>query len=293
MLTISVSRCLSVGRLVNTQHGVWLSGLMFRSVCFASLVLFWSLNLNKDQASLGKILAKVDWLGIAVFTTGTTLFLVGLTSGRVLDVVNCNRRKALRSIDLVIQLPDYNEDRYGEIEDHEHKHQNNRVFTNDIQHLYRTFEQWQQDDERSGNSHDRDARISLTVRAMSRSDELNMATEARLRRKRSGDLGKIEDIGGARYEASYLRLLAVLPQVSAIRELRLPQRTELLLGKSPEENRFCSPRRISGKTATGMMSFCTSLSRADLELFDDYSKDLAFRQQERKGESLLALFVGS
>lgn len=205
---------------------------------------------------------------------------------RFSDVVNCDRRKALRSIDLVIQLPDYNEDRYGEVEDHEDKHQNNRVFTNDIHYLYRTFEQWQQDDERSGNSHDRDARISLTVRAMSRSDELNMASEARLRRKRSGDLGKIEDIGGARYEASYLRLLAVLPQASAIRELRLPQGTELLMGKTPEENRFCSPRRISGKTAIGMMSCCTSLGRADLELCDDYSKDLAFRQQERKAFAL-------
>lgn len=47
------------------------------------LGLLYSLNLHGNDAPFMVKLARIDWIGLALFTTATTLFLVGLTSGGV------------------------------------------------------------------------------------------------------------------------------------------------------------------------------------------------------------------
>lgn len=45
--------------------------------------LAFSLNLKKDTSSVSTKLARMDWLGIGIFTTATTLFLYGVTAGGI------------------------------------------------------------------------------------------------------------------------------------------------------------------------------------------------------------------
>lgn len=47
------------------------------------LGLCYSLNLKRDTSSLKDKLARVDYLGLGLFISGSTLFLVGVTSGGV------------------------------------------------------------------------------------------------------------------------------------------------------------------------------------------------------------------
>lgn len=53
-------------------------------ICVISLGgLITCLQLQQDTSSFVKKIRRVDWLGLSIFTSGSTLFLVGLTSGGV------------------------------------------------------------------------------------------------------------------------------------------------------------------------------------------------------------------
>ncbi|KAL1305538.1 hypothetical protein AAFC00_007148 [Neodothiora populina] len=194
------------------------------------------------------------------------------------NTVTYDRRSAVRSIDLTVQLPEYEGDKFGEVESETDKQTNNKVFTETLKDLWQTLGSWEDGgEEADGKGTSRRGGLALQVQAISKSDFIHMPMAKKKERQMSADFGEVEDIFESRYGASYLRLTEDLPHLSSIVELAV-------LGQK-------RVRLISGTAVVAIMQSLPRLRKLDAELSDRESKDLDLRNRERQdfAKSLLTL----
>jgi hypothetical protein len=199
------------------------------------------------------------------------------------DIVTYNRRKAIRKIVFTALLPEYGSEEYGLIENDEDRKRNNAVFTQAFRSPFQTLRFWQGNAEGDGKGRCREGGITLIIRAFSKSDVGNMedASEKQRRIYYSGD----EDIGATRFETSYLHLDGEVPEVGVISELEVYGRNDWV-----SDDLTCDPRPISGEAVACLMGCLTRLKRAHIQLSDEESRDMALREREREGKTIVPNF---
>jgi hypothetical protein len=91
--------------------------------------------------------------------------------------MDSDRWAALRSIDIIIQLPEYGKDRWYEFESEHEKDTNNIVFSDSLREVFDILNAWQ---EYKGDH----AHLTLAIQAISKSDSWHLGNIDRIRRRR-------------------------------------------------------------------------------------------------------------
>ena len=86
------------------------------------------------------------------------------------EVVTHSRRKAVKTINLIVWLPEYPSDEFGQLEDTEDKRHNDQVFTTTLKQFYGILKGWQGGHEGDGKGSCRAAGIAVKIQAMSKSN---------------------------------------------------------------------------------------------------------------------------
>ncbi|KAG9678707.1 hypothetical protein KCU99_g1085, partial [Aureobasidium melanogenum] len=188
---------------------------------------------------------------------------------KIPDRMNPDRWEALRALDIIIQLPEYDRKQWHDLETQKDKNTNNAVFSDSLREIFATINSWQQ--YKSGPP-----RMTLAIQAISKSDYCHLDMRNRIKRHGNAAPG-MEDV---RTEASYLHFLGSLPNCPTVSSLVF--RGARLLRQLPgNPTRPCCPRLLSGESVIGITRACPSVNRIELELSDQESKNLELRNRER------------
>lgn len=186
--------------------------------------------------------------------------------------MNSDRWAALRSIDIIIQLPEYGKDRWYEFESEHEKDTNNIVFSDSLREVFDILNSWQ---EYKGDH----TQLRLAIQAISKSDSWHLGKIDRIRRRGRAASGAAD----VRLEASYLRLQGELPPLLTVSDSSF--RGALHVRQLPgNPSRPCCPRLLSGETITRITKACTRVRDVAAELSDKESKNLVLRNAERSGK---------
>ncbi|KAG9848964.1 hypothetical protein KCU98_g5099, partial [Aureobasidium melanogenum] len=181
--------------------------------------------------------------------------------------MNRDRWDAMRSLDVIVHLPEYERERWYQIETNEDKQINNAIFSDFMMKLFETVNTWEQ--------YRNDApRFTLAIQAISMSDYWHLGRLNRMKRYANATRGA-EDI---RIQASYLRLTGNLPSLSAISGLIVRGARNVRIIKP---GRSCCPRLLSGESVCRIVRACPNVNKAEVDLSDQESKDLGLRNAER------------
>ncbi|KAH0046103.1 hypothetical protein KCU78_g151, partial [Aureobasidium melanogenum] len=188
---------------------------------------------------------------------------------KIPDRMNPDRWEALRALDVIIQLPEYDKKQWHDLETEKDKNTNNAVFSDSLREIFATINSWQ--GYKCGLP-----RITLAIQATSRSDYCHL--DMRNRIKRHGNAAP--DMEDVRIEASYLHFLGSLPNCPTVSSLVF--RGARILRQLPgNPTRPCCPRLLSGESVIRITRACPSVNRIELELSDQESKNLELRNRER------------
>lgn len=183
--------------------------------------------------------------------------------------MNVDRWKALRTIDLIIQLPGYSREKWYELENEDDKTTNNVVFSDSLREAFSIINTWQ-------DAGFQDGGLTLEIQAISKSDYWHLGKVDRISRRNRVAPGAAD----LRLEASYLHLIGELPLLSCVSRLvvRGAHRVRYIPGNP---NRACCPRLMSGEATLHIIRACPHLENVELELSDNESKDFQLRNTER------------
>jgi hypothetical protein len=183
--------------------------------------------------------------------------------------MNVSRWKALRTIDLIIQLPEYSREQWYEPENEDYKTTNNVVFSDSLRKAFSIINTWHDAGLQNG-------RLALEIQAISKSDYWHLGKVDRISRRNRVAPGAAD----LRLEASYLHLTGELPLLPSVSHLvvRGAHRVRYIPGNP---NRPCCPRLMSGEAALHIMRACPQLEIVELELSDKESRDFQLRNEQR------------
>lgn len=91
------------------------------------------------------------------------------------EYLNSDRWKAFRSLDVIIQLPEYTEEQWWDFETDQDKEINDAVFSVSLKEVFTIIDSWKM--YRSGASH-----MSLAIQAISKSDYWHLTGHDRVQR---------------------------------------------------------------------------------------------------------------
>ncbi|KAG9959943.1 hypothetical protein KCU61_g7016, partial [Aureobasidium melanogenum] len=186
---------------------------------------------------------------------------------RIPEYMNRDRWDVMRSLDVIVHLPEYERERWYQTETNGDKQINNAIFSDFMMKLFDTVNTWEQ--------YRNDApRFTLAIQAMSMSDYWHLGRLNRMKRYANATRGA-EDV---RIQASYLRLTGNLPSLSAISGLIVRGARNVRIIKP---GRSCCPRLLSGESVCRIVRACPNVNKAEVDLSDQESKDLGVRNAER------------
>lgn len=189
---------------------------------------------------------------------------------RVPEYMNRDRWDAMRSLDVIVHLPEYERERWYTPETDDDKRINNALFSDFMRKLFETVNTWEK-------YRDSAPRFTLAIQAISMSDYWHLGRLNRMKRYANTTRGA-EDV---RIQASYLRLTGDLPSLSAVSGLVVRGARNVRIIRP---GRSCCPRLLSGESVCRIVKACPNVGKVEIELSDQESKYIGLRNAERSGK---------
>ncbi|KAG9952335.1 alpha/beta-hydrolase, partial [Aureobasidium melanogenum] len=186
---------------------------------------------------------------------------------RVPEYMNRDRWDAMRSLDVIVHLPEYERERWYTPETDDDKRINNALFSDFMRKLFETVNTWEK-------YRDSAPRFTLAIQAISMSDYWHLGRLNRMKRYANTTRGA-EDV---RIQASYLRLTGDLPSLSAVSGLVVRGARNVRIIRP---GRSCCPRLLSGESVCRIVKACPNVGKVEIELSDQESKYIGLRNAER------------